>query len=209
MLPHTFPSGVLGVRQGSSEGFMMLDYHERPLHNTWTMQQQMFLCCIRRFFEVTREEEAKLFNYVFADDVRQCGFENGLPVSTINTQWADLQRRRRDIWVLVHEKPFAEAKSFFRAVIRDINIAANCVGIAVFERQFDDLKITRTPSDKFSSRKRILESISPIHMQPLIAGLNTNSRQEPSQSSTEDNMQIPSTAYTVSCFLPDHEIINS
>lgn len=95
----------------------------------------MLLCCLQRFFDTKGEEKARIFNHVFSHDVKRWGFNNGLPDSTVVTQLGDLQRHQRTIWILVQEKDFAEAKSFFAEVIREIRFAARDIGIHLVERQ--------------------------------------------------------------------------
>jgi hypothetical protein len=110
---------------------------KRQCHK-WKAEERILLCCMRRWFNFDRKQEAAIFDSVFGARARTEGFENGLPSSTLVTQWEDLGKRAHKDWIDVHERTnFAEGPSSFRNVLDRIQNASSALRIPVLRRSTD------------------------------------------------------------------------
>lgn len=110
---------------------------KRQFHK-WKAEERILLCCMRRWFNFDRKQEATIFDSVFGTRARTEGFENGLPSSTLVTQWEDLGKRAHKDWIDVHESTnFDEGPSLFRNVLDQIQNASSALRIPVLRRSTD------------------------------------------------------------------------
>ncbi|EED16379.1 conserved hypothetical protein [Talaromyces stipitatus ATCC 10500] len=111
--------------------------HRRPQHS-WTQEERLLLCCAKRFFDLRNKDITKIFNYLYNPKIRAEGFTNGLPTSTLTTQWADMQRRSHKDWHAVHTNvSFAQGPLVFQEIIEKIRHACRVLGIGLVARAID------------------------------------------------------------------------
>lgn len=59
--------------QAGENHLIELDLKKARPRNNWTARQRILLCCMRRFFNLSRAQETAIFNAVFLDEVRPQG----------------------------------------------------------------------------------------------------------------------------------------
>ncbi|OKL56425.1 hypothetical protein UA08_08187 [Talaromyces atroroseus] len=84
---------------------LALNFRRRRVQHKWTQEERMLLCCMKRFFDLSNRDITKIFNSLYETKIRNEGFSDGLPRSTVNTQWEDLRRKRHLDFNLVHREP--------------------------------------------------------------------------------------------------------
>lgn len=65
----------------------------RKAWNKWTHQQRLTLHLIHTRFSFTPAQRAKIFNSIFADDLRRCGYTDGLGVSALTSQYGEITKQ--------------------------------------------------------------------------------------------------------------------
>jgi hypothetical protein len=140
---HARPPSQSRFQEGE-RGLIELNLSRKWLHNNWTRRQRLLLCCLRRFFHLTREQERILFNSVFMDELSPLGFRLGLSKATVNTQWEDMAKRGHEVWEQVHwDTDFSEGPRLFAQTFLEISQASQKVGIQLEKRSIDSLDISR------------------------------------------------------------------
>ncbi|OAX82212.1 hypothetical protein ACJ72_03433 [Emergomyces africanus] len=121
--------------QSDEESLSFLDFGKihSPRHK-WTGPQREVLCVLRRFYAYTKKEEAAIFNYLFETEIE--GFKNGLPISTVHTQWHHLTWSKHPIWISVNAtSPFNDE---YKECCHIIELASTVLDISVCRRACDD-----------------------------------------------------------------------
>lgn len=125
---------------------ILLDSHK---HNTWTNSQRQLLCCCYAFFTKDWAKIVRIFNNVFREHVQACGFENGLPSTTLVTQWHDMRNKGSSIWADIHMRTrFRNRYERWAGPIQTIKNAARDLGIPIVE------KYNHAKTRKFGCRAR-------------------------------------------------------
>ncbi|KAL1966656.1 hypothetical protein VTN77DRAFT_4067 [Rasamsonia byssochlamydoides] len=125
------------LQQGEND-LIELDLRRRHPQNKWTTRQRILLCCLRRFFDLSRAEETVIFNTVFLEDVRPLGFPLGLSKATLNTQWEDMKKRSHEVFIRVHmDTAFCDGERLFSATFAEIKAASQKAGIELQKRAVD------------------------------------------------------------------------
>lgn len=119
-----------------------LNLREPRIQHRWTQEERMLLCCMKRFFDLSNNNITKIFNNIYETKIRDEGFPNGLPKSTLVTQWEDNKRKNHKDWMIVHrEVAFQDGPSFFPQLFEKIRTSAQCLHIGLVPRA-RDLTIT-------------------------------------------------------------------
>ncbi|QGA20230.1 hypothetical protein EYB26_007932 [Talaromyces marneffei] len=119
--------------------------YRRPQHK-WSQEERLLLCCARRFFDLMYRDIAKIFNHIYATNIRAEGFPNGLPAKTINTQWEDMRRRDHKDWRAVHsDVSFNQGPSLFHHLMEKIRHACRVLHIGLVARARD---LVQTPQGR-------------------------------------------------------------
>ena len=71
----------------------------RPRHK-WERQDREVLCLLYRFYNNSAKDLTAVFNYLFKDCLAREKFKNGLPSTTLATQWHDMRigSNGNDLW---------------------------------------------------------------------------------------------------------------
>ena len=102
----------------------------------------MILCCLKRFFDLSNRDITKIFNNIYETKIRNEGFPDGLPRSTVNTQWEDIRRKRHPDFILVHrDVSFTQGPTHFSPLLDKIRSATHRLHIGLVARA-RDLEIT-------------------------------------------------------------------
>lgn len=118
----------------------MLNFSVPRPQNKWTEHQREVLCCIRRFFFLSKEDEEIIFNMIFEQDILKCGFANGIPYSSLNTKWVDMRAKGDYVWEEVYLRTkFTEKEGRWAPMIAEIRNAAQELDIILQEKAFDDI----------------------------------------------------------------------
>ncbi|KKZ63080.1 hypothetical protein EMCG_02581 [[Emmonsia] crescens] len=130
-----FQSPPHSDRNSNEEYPAFLDFRniQTPRHK-WTGPQRELLCVLRRFYALPKKEEALIFNYLFETEIE--GFRNGLPVTSVNTQWHDMAWRKHPIWISVNSIFLSNDE--YRECRHIIELAAAELGLHLCCRDCDD-----------------------------------------------------------------------
>ncbi|KAL2000055.1 hypothetical protein VTN02DRAFT_3618 [Thermoascus thermophilus] len=162
-----------------SGGGEMLNFSVPRPQNKWTERQREVLCCIRRFFFLSKEDEESIFNMIFQQDVSKCGLARGIPYSSLNTQWVDMRAKGHYVWEDVYLRTeFTEKEGRWAPIIAEIRNAARELDIMIQEKTFDDIDTSsfgcRRPAEPRA--RRVKEAISEEQEQATNeAGVQTSS----------------------------------
>jgi hypothetical protein len=129
----------------------------------------MLLCCMKRFFDFSKRDMTKIFNSLYETKIRNEGFPDGLPRSTITTQWEDIRRKRHPDFILVHrDVSFAQGPVHFAQLLGKIRFAAGRLHIGLVARA-RDLEITVQERAIQSERRAHTSSIISEHASSIIS----------------------------------------
>jgi hypothetical protein len=121
------------------EDLQMLDQRERPPKNRWCRDQRIVLCLLYRFYQKNNAAFAGIFNAIFEDSLRECGFTSGIPYRTLHTQWTTMHRDGHVEWWQVHtQTPFERSGMWARELLL-IESAASASGYTLTKKEEDDI----------------------------------------------------------------------
>ncbi|KAL2013212.1 hypothetical protein VTN00DRAFT_737 [Thermoascus crustaceus] len=136
-------STLTGEIADQSSGGEMLNFSIPRPRNKWTEHQRDALCCIRRFFSLSKDDEKSIFNRIFEQDLLKCGFSNGIPSSSLNTQWVDIRAKSDYVWGEVYLRTeFTEKEGRWAPIVAEIRNAAQELDITLQEKTFDDIDVS-------------------------------------------------------------------
>lgn len=116
---------------------LSIDYKKPSPRVRWSLRNRTVLCCMFRFFRKDKDAFRRIFESLFADDLRN--FDHGLPYSTLNTQWAHLQRYGDPVWHRVHVCIAFPASGPWLSVLSSIKDRAFSLGLSLVEKQVDNI----------------------------------------------------------------------
>lgn len=120
-----------------------LNFKQRKPQHRWSQEERIILCCMRRFFNLSNRDIEKVFNHLYESKIRSEGFPNGVPRSTLVTQWEDVRRKRHPDFVFVHQDVrFEQGATQFAVLFDKISSACQKLHIALVPRA-RDLDISR------------------------------------------------------------------
>lgn len=128
----------------------MLDQRKRSPKNKWCRDQRVVLCLLYRFYQRENKAFAAVFNAIFENEIRECGFTSGFPYSSLNAQWASMRRDGHTEWWEVHVQTPFERSGTWSNVLLQIESTANSLGISLKKKEEDDID-----TSKFSLRRNI------------------------------------------------------
>ncbi|CAK39677.1 hypothetical protein M747DRAFT_360785 [Aspergillus niger ATCC 13496] len=114
-----------------------LDYRTPRLQNRWTREQRLFLCCLYKFFQRNTSAFRDIFNQVFGSEVTECGFTEGIPSSTLRTQWGEMVRHEYPEWREVQQHT-SEGHWRWIPTLRRIRRTARSLGLHIVPNYVDD-----------------------------------------------------------------------
>ncbi|GLB13939.1 hypothetical protein AtubIFM61612_001352 [Aspergillus tubingensis] len=114
-----------------------LDYRTPRLQNKWTREQRLFLCCLYEFFQRDTSTFRDIFNRVFESEVTECGFTEGIPSSTLRTQWGEMVRYSYPEWKEVQQHT-SEGHWRWIPTLRRIRRTARSLGLNIVPNYVDD-----------------------------------------------------------------------
>ncbi|EER42665.1 conserved hypothetical protein [Histoplasma capsulatum H143] len=127
-----------------------------PRHK-WTDQQRVVLCVLRQFYALEKKDEAEIFNHIFEPELED--FENGLPVTTVNTQCHHMMIKNHPIWVSVNLTSLSDDE--YKECRRIIELASMELDIYLRQRSFDDGQVNPN-SDEDVNPHESLEKPEPV-----------------------------------------------
>ncbi|PYH98207.1 hypothetical protein BO71DRAFT_447405 [Aspergillus ellipticus CBS 707.79] len=110
-----------------------LNLRDAKPRNRWTRDQRLLLCCLYRFFRKDPKVFEEIFNRVYRSEVRDCGFEDGISWSTMNTQWTCMKDKSHRVWGEVHTSPF-DKNGYWLPVIERIRETAVFLELGLMEK---------------------------------------------------------------------------
>ncbi|PWY91209.1 hypothetical protein BO70DRAFT_283201, partial [Aspergillus heteromorphus CBS 117.55] len=143
-----------------------LDYAAAKLRNRWTRDQRVLLCCLYRFFERDSKAFKEIFNHVFKFEVKGCGFENGIPSATLNTQWCSMRKDSHQVWKEVHLSPF-DKEGCWRPIIEKIREKSRFLELGLAEKNSDDINTSKFQTPPASTPQDNSQSV-PIYSSPIV-----------------------------------------
>lgn len=138
-----------------------LDYRTPRLQNKWTREQRLLLCCLYEFFQRNTSAFRDIFNRVFESEVTECGFTEGIPSSTLRTQWGEMVRYSYPEWKEVQQHT-SEGHWRWIPTLRRIRRTARLLGLHIVPNYVDDNEETCSHQQSLAPQVEMPE-ITPQH----------------------------------------------
>ncbi|KAK2772097.1 hypothetical protein FQN53_004776 [Emmonsiellopsis sp. PD_33] len=112
-----------------------LDFWNIPnRRHKWCHIEREVLAVLRRFYTLTTTQETKIFNHMFAEQLKLEGYKDGLRRSSIRCQIYDLERLEHPVWLSVHSTPLEDMNDEYDSARHFIKLAADELGIDLRRR---------------------------------------------------------------------------
>ncbi|KAL3475194.1 hypothetical protein BJX99DRAFT_259660 [Aspergillus californicus] len=121
-----------------------LDPLNKPAQVKWNSYPEMriVLCCMMKYYETDHHAFQEIFNTVFAEELRACGFKQGqVKWSRLDIQWKTMRHQGDTMWGEVHLSAFEH--ELWLQFTRRIEDAATSLGLTIVKKTEDNIDSSR------------------------------------------------------------------
>lgn len=130
----------------------------RPRHK-WERQDREVLCLLYRFYNNSAKDLTAVFNYLFKDCLAREKFKNGLPSTTLATQWHDMRAgsNGNDLWRKINiDQTLMDCRTRYGDIKASIEDAACALGLELCLR-VQPPEVNTTHSHRLGKRAQRIE----------------------------------------------------
>jgi hypothetical protein len=151
----------------------------RPRHK-WEHQDREVLCLLYRFYNNPAKDLTAIFNYLFKDCLEREKFKNGLPSTTLATQWHDMRTGSNgyDLWRKINiDQTLMDCRTRYSDIKNSIEDAACTLGLELCLR-VQPPEVNTTHSHRPGKRAQRIEQIEEVLSDAMSAAEDTEPEKE-------------------------------
>jgi hypothetical protein len=151
----------------------------RPRHK-WERQDREVLCLLYRFYNNSAKDLTAIFNYLFKDCLEREKFKNGLPSTTLATQWHDMRAgaNGNDLWRKINiDQTLMDCRTQYGDIKNSIEDVACALGLELCLR-VQPAEVNTTRSHRLGRRAQRIEQIGEVLSDAMSAAEDTEPEKE-------------------------------